>query len=129
MTRDELAALDSLVSPLIRKGQPLAHILAHHAEEIPCGERTLYKYISAGYLTARNLDMRRTVRYRKRVRSVPTPKISYRKKEGHHYSDYLDFIAKNEGIRVVQMDTVEGNKGGKLLHTLLWPENNLMLAF
>ena len=95
MTRDELAALDSLVSPLIRKGQPLAHILAHHAEEIPCGERTLYKYISAGYLTARNLDMRRTVRYRKRVRSVPTPKISYRKKEGHHYSDYLDFIAKN----------------------------------
>ena len=56
-------------------------------------------------------------------------KISYRKKEGHHYSDYLDFIAKNEGIRVVQMDTVEGNKGGKLLHTLLWPENNLMLAF
>ena len=37
MTRDELAALDSLVSPLIRKGQPLAHILAHHAEEIPCG--------------------------------------------------------------------------------------------
>lgn len=65
MTRDELAALDSLVSPLIRKGQPLAHILAHHAEEIPCGERTLYKYISAGYLTARNLDMRRTVRYRK----------------------------------------------------------------
>ena len=129
MTRDELAALDSLVSPLIRKGQPLAHILAHHAEEIPCGERTLYKYISVGYLTARNLDMRRTVRYRKRVRSVPTPKISYRKKEGHHYSDYLDFIAKNEGIRVVQMDTVEGNKGGKLLHTLLWPENNLMLAF
>ena len=87
MTRDELAALDSLVSPLIRKGQPLAHILAHHAEEIPCGERTLYKYISAGYLTARNLDMRRTVRYRKRVRNVPTPKISYRKKEGHHYSD------------------------------------------
>ena len=40
-----------------------------------------------------------------------------------------DISAENEGIRVVQMDTVEGNKGGKLLHTLLWPENNLMLAF
>lgn len=129
MTRDELAALDSLVSPLIRKGQPLSHILAHHAEEIPCGERTLYKYIGAGYLTARNLDMRRTVRYRKRVRTAPVLKISYRKKEGHHYCDYLDYIAQNDGVRVVQMDTVEGSKGGKLLHTLLWPENNLMLAF
>ena len=27
------------------------------------------------------------------------------------------------------MDTVEGEKGGKLLQTFLWPENNLMLAF
>ena len=27
------------------------------------------------------------------------------------------------------MDTVEGVKGGKLLQTFLWPENNLMLAY
>ena len=36
-------------------------------KRFPVGNVTLYKYISAGYLTARNLDMRRTVRYRKRV--------------------------------------------------------------
>lgn len=32
-------------------------------------------------------------------------------------------------MRIVQMDTVEGEKGGKLLQTFLWTENNLMLAY
>ena len=129
MTRDELAALDSLVSPLIQKGQPLTHIMANHGEDIPCSERTLYRYIDMGILTARNLDMHRTVRYRKRRHYTKQPKVSYRKKKGHQYSDYLEYLEKNPGTRVVQMDTVEGVKGGKLLQTLLWPENNLMLAF
>lgn len=129
MTRDELASLDSLVSPLIQKGQPITHILANHAEDIPCSERTLYRYIDMGILTARNLDMHRTVRYRKRKHYTKQPKVSYRKKKGHHYPDYLEYLKQNPGIRVVQMDTVEGVKGGKLLQTLLWPENNLMLAF
>lgn len=35
MTKDELIALDELVSPLIRKGQPLSHILEEHRGEIP----------------------------------------------------------------------------------------------
>ena len=129
MTRDELAALDELVSPLIKKGQPLVHILQEHGEEIPCGLRTLYNYIDAGYLTARNIDMKRTVRYRKRRHAAPQPKISHKKKEGHHYEDYRKLIEAHPGQRVVQMDTVEGEKGGKLLQTFLWPENNLMLAF
>lgn len=129
MTRDELAALDELVSPLIKKGQPLVHIMQEHGEEIPCSIRTLYNYIDAGYLTARNLDMKRTVRYRKRKHWTEQPKISNKKKEGHHYSDYLKLMEENPKQRIVQMDTVEGEKGGKLLQTFLWPENNLMLAF
>ena len=129
MTRDELAVLDELVSPLIIKGQPLVHIMQAHRDEIPCSIRTLYNYIDAGYLTARNIDMKRTVRYRKRKHHTQQPKISYKKKEGHHYSDYLKLMEENPKLRVVQMDTVEGEKGGKLLQTFLWPENNLMLAY
>lgn len=129
LTRDELAALDALVRPLIRKGQPLVHIYREHAEEIPCSLRTLYGYINHGYLTTRNIDMRRAVRYKKRRKYTEQPKVSYRKKNGHHYRDYLAVIKEAPKKRVVQMDTVEGVKGGKLLQTLLWPENNLMLAF
>lgn len=42
LTRDELIALDELVSPLIQKGQPITHIVRNHGDELPCTERTLY---------------------------------------------------------------------------------------
>jgi IS30 family transposase len=42
ITKSELEALDNLVSPLIKKGQPVNHIYANHNEEIKCSERTLY---------------------------------------------------------------------------------------
>lgn len=129
MTKDELIALDELVSPLIKKGQPLTHIMEEHGDEIGCSIRSLYNYIDAGYLTARNIDMRRRVRYRKRHHYTEQPKISYRKKTGHHYADFLVFMREHTDTRVVEMDTVEGVKGGKLLQTFLWRENNLMLAF
>lgn len=81
LTRDELIALDELVSLLIQKGQPITHIMRNHGDEIPCSERTLYHYIDAGYLTARNIDMHRMVRYRKRNHYIVQPKMSYRKKK------------------------------------------------
>ena len=63
---DELAALDKLVTPLIKKGQPLTHIYSTHRDKIPVSERTLYRYIDAGMLGVENLDLRRKVSYRQR---------------------------------------------------------------
>jgi len=103
--------------------------LENHKEEIPCSMRTVYEYIDKCYLSARNIDMHRTVRYKKRTKHEETPKVSPRKKIGHRHNDFLKYIEDHPGIRIVQMDTVEGIKGGKLLQTFLWPENNLMLAF
>ena len=34
MTKAELIELDELISPLIKKGQPIAHIFENHKEEI-----------------------------------------------------------------------------------------------
>lgn len=42
MSPEELTELDSLISPLIIKGQPLNHIFAVHADDIPVCRRTLY---------------------------------------------------------------------------------------
>ena len=128
LTKDELIALDELVSPLIRKGQPLSHILKGHAALIPVSERTLYSYIDKGYLTVRNIDMRRTVRYKKRRREQEA-KVSPLKKINHHYKDFLKELEENPGIRVVEMDTVIGTKGGKVLQTVYWRKEKLMLAY
>ena len=128
LTKEELIALDELVSPLVRKGQPISHILTEHAEEIPCSERTLYSYIDKGYLSIRNIDMRRTVRYKKR-RHKEEPKASPVRKIHHHYKDFQKELEEDPGIRVVEMDTVIGEIGGKVLQTLYWRKEKLMLAF
>ena len=128
LTKDELIALDELVSPLIRKGQPISHILKDHSEEIPCSVRTLYEYIDKGYLSVRNLDLRRKVRYKKRKHKEEA-KPSPVKKINHHYKDFLRELEENPGIRVVEMDTVIGTKGGKVLQTLYWRSEKLMIAF
>ena len=127
LTKEELIALDELVSPLIRKGQPLSHILKEHAEEIPVSGRTLYGYITKGYLSIGSLDMRRVVRYKKRKRKEPV-RVSPVKKIHHHYKDFLKVLEEEPGIRVVEMDTVIGKMGGKVLQTIYWRKEKLMLA-
>lgn len=42
---------------------------------------------------------------------------------------YLQLLSENGGQRVVEMDTMEGVKGGKVLQTFIWRENGLMLAY
>lgn len=45
--------------------------------------------------------------------------------------DWLAYLEahKDEEVSIVQMDTVEGIKGGKVLFTLLLAQSNLMLTF
>ena len=63
---EELEKLDELVSPLILKGQPLAHIWSEHGEELSISQRTLYRYIDQGVLSVGNIDLRRKVAYKPR---------------------------------------------------------------
>ena len=66
MSPKELEELNALISPLILKGQPLSHIFAVHGDEIPVCRRTLYNYLDQRVFTARNIDLPRRVRYKKR---------------------------------------------------------------
>ncbi|MBQ2342633.1 MAG: helix-turn-helix domain-containing protein, partial [Bacteroidaceae bacterium] len=43
---EDLQKMDNLVSPLIKKGQSIAHVFANHSKEINCSRTTLYKYIN-----------------------------------------------------------------------------------
>jgi len=64
ISEEERKHLDEIVSPLLRKGQSLHNICLNHADEVMKSERTLYTYVNNGLISARNLDMPRTVRMR-----------------------------------------------------------------
>lgn len=131
MTPEELQELNDLISPLILKGQPLSHIFAVHADEIPVCRRTLYNYLDQRIFQARNIDLPRRVRYKKRKKqSTPkkpkTLQQEYRNKRT--YTDFERFMAAHPDLDVVEMDTVKGGRAaGKCLLTLLFRSCSFMI--
>lgn len=128
-TPNSIMIMDALVSPLIQKGQAIAHIYAHHAEEIGCSRRTLYNYIDQSVLTARNLDLRRRVKYKKRRTSTSTSIKNRYYRKNRNYTDFQKLIKEYPMVNAVEMDTVEGFKGGKVLLTMMFRNCSLMLIF
>ena len=50
-------------------------------------------------------------------------------RKGRTYEDFEKYLLENPDTSVVEMDTVEGKKGGKVLLTMLFRNSKLMLAF
>lgn len=129
LTEEEALRLDAIISPLIKKGQSLHHICVSHADEIMINERTLYNYVDKGILTARNIDMPRIVRMGKRKKKKVQLKVDRKCRINRTYQDYLKFMEENPGLIVVEIDTLEGKKVGKVLLTLHFTVPQFMLAF
>jgi IS30 family transposase len=128
-TPASIQELDDLVSPLILKGQSIAHIYSHHSAEIKCSRRTLYTYIDKSVLTARNLDLRRKVKYKLRKKATQSSMVSREYRNGRNYEDFQKLIKENPSLPVVEMDVVEGRKGGKVLLTIMFRNCSMMIAF
>ena len=129
LTPEELDEINSIVSPLIRKGQSVAHIYATHKVHLPCSKRTLYSYIDSNLLTVKNIDLPRKVKYKPR-RSKKVRELSnavYR--DGRTYIDFENYISQNTEVNVVEMDTVEGGHSGKVFLTLYFRNCSFMLVF
>ena len=123
-----LKKLDNLVSPLIKQGQSVKLIYANHKDEIPCKIRSLYNYIDAGLLSIKNIDLPRRVKYKVKNKDKKKTKKDYSNRIGRTYYDFQKILEENPNINVVEMDTVEGIKGGKVLLTLLFRNFNFMIA-
>lgn len=131
LTKSEIYELDNLISPLlIEKNQTINHIYANHPDEIIFSKTSLYKYIELGIFKARNIDLPRKVRYKKRKN---TKKDKVRRetqiRKNRTYEDFKEYITKNPDYSIVEMDTVEGVKGGKVLLTLFFRKTKFMLMF
>ena len=125
----ELRQIDDVVSPLLKKGQSLHHIAVHHADELMKSERTLYAYINSGLFTARNLDMPRTIRMRPRKNVSRKLKVDKSCRIGRDFSCFEKYMCDHPDASVRQLDSVECIKGGAVLLTIHFVEQQLQLAF
>ena len=127
-TPTELKRIDDVIAPLVKQGQSIHQICANNTDLIMLDERTIYNYIDAGLLSVGNLDLPRKVRYKARKKKKPL-RVDKQCHLGRTYDDFLEYTAANPDIPVVEMDSVEGRKGGKVLLTLFFRNCNLMLAY
>ena len=81
-----------------------------------------------GLLSVGNLDLPRKVRYRARKKKKPL-RVDKQCHIGRTYEDFLEYMEAHPDIPVVEMYTVEGKRGGKVLLTLFFRNCNLMLAY
>lgn len=130
LTEAELASLrDFLVPRMKATRQSLHAIAAGNPAEMTVSEKTIYRYHAQGIFRIGESAFPRKPRLKPR-KAKPQPHLVDGKcRIGRTFDDYKAFVAANGDAAVVQMDSVEGRKGGKVLLTLHFVACHLQLAF
>lgn len=129
LTEDELGQLNLVISPLLKNGQSLHHIMTHNVDRISCCERTAYIYVNNSLFDARNADMSRVVRFRPRKKKSVGLNVDKKCRIVRTYEDYKAFMESNPSLPVIELDSVEGIKSGAVLFTVYFVLQKLQLAF
>lgn len=124
-----LEAVDDIITPLLKKGQSVRHICLNNMDKIMISEKTIYRYIGLKLLTADKFDLRRTVQRKLRKKAGTSLLVDKSCRVNRTFYDYIKHLEDNENPAVVQGDTVEGKKGGKVILTLYFCSCNLQLGF
>lgn len=128
--KKEINYLNSILTPLIKnRKQSIHHAIINNKNLIMYSESKIYKLIDLGLLEVRNIDLPRKVRFRNRVKQSKVYKIDKNCLENRTYEDFLKYMEENPDTPIVEMDTVEGLKGGKVLLTIHFVNCSFMLAF
>jgi len=124
LTKHELRKKDGIISPLIQQGQSPYQIVTNHPE-LNLSVRTVYSYLDQGLFTARNVDLKRKVKFKPRKchKTQITDRTVFINRT---YQDFqmlqLPFCA--------EMDTVHSSRESKkTLLTFFFTREKLFLAF
>ena len=106
--------MDKIISDGVKKGQHIYHILKTHNLDV--SSSTVYRHIRKGYLSIAPIDLARAVKFKER-RKNNLPSIPKEAKKGRSYEDFQNYLSLNQLDYWLEMDTVMGRMGGKVLLT------------
>ena len=129
ITEGELRMCDGLLRDLTAKGQSIHAAMANNPDRFVFSLKTAYRYVNAGLLSTKRGDLPRACALKPRKGKGVEHRVDRTCRVGRTGEDYLKFVGEHPGVRVVEMDTVEGAWGGKVLPALLFNPFNFMLAF
>lgn len=119
VTDAERRQMSDTLAAGFRKGQPLHHIVKASPDLFHVSERTLYSYVNSGVLAPVGRgDLPVAPKMKPRRRKSVEHKVDRKCREGRTLEDFRVFMEMHPGLDIVEMDSVEGQKGGKVLLTL-----------
>lgn len=122
--------INEIIAPLIKnKKQTVNQVYINHPDLLYFSKSEFYKLINDGYLDIINLDLPRKVKYSKRKSKIRRTREESTIRVNRTYTDYTNFIKENNIDNTTQLDTVEGEKGGKVLLTITLVKYQLMLIY
>lgn len=115
LNRKEFYEQDAVIKTGVEKGQHIYHIIKSNPQ-IAVSTSTVYRYIRKGYSSVSVLDLPRLVKFKPR-KAKPVEGIPAGVRQGRTYDCFQDFLANHDLDHWLEMDTVIGRPGGKVLVT------------
>jgi IS30 family transposase len=125
LNKQEFYEIDKVVTDGIKQGQHLYHIM--ETSDLGVSKSTVYRHLHRGYLSVSKLEFPRVVKFKPR-KQHPHEYVPKAVKLGKTYDDFLAYIEENSINSWVEMDTVIGRIGGKVILTLDFTFCNFMVG-
>lgn len=116
---------EEIISNGVKNGQHIYHIMQTH--KLAISSATVYRYIHNGYYSIANIDLPRVVKFKPRRNAAPE-RIPKSVKNGRTYEEFQEFCEAYDIHSHVELDTVIGTVGGKVIMTLHFTAFNFMVG-
>ena len=122
-TKEDFWESDRIIADGMKKGQRLYHIM--QSNEVGFSKSSAYRHFAKGRLSVSKIKLPRAVKFKPR-RTTRPDSVPKAVKAGRTFSDFRQFVEEKEIDRWVEMDTVIGRVGGKVILTLCFTFCNFM---
>ena len=125
LNKESFYETESIISNSVRKGQHVFHAIK--SNNLPVSTATVYRHIKKGYYTISPIDLLRAVKFKQR-KSKQQDYVPHGVKVGRTYDDFLAYVENKPDISRVELDTVIGKVGGKLILTIHFVSVDFMVG-
>ena len=125
LTKEEFYKTEQIISSAVKSGQNVYHAI--QANNLSVSKTTVYRHIECGYYTISKIDLPRAAKFkpRKEQKGEYVPKGV---KIGRSFEDFMLYLEENPSTNYVEMDTVIGRIGGKVIMTFQFVNVDFMFG-
>lgn len=125
LTKQDFYDTEQIISDAVKDGQHIYHAI--QANALTVSKSTVYRHIHKGYYKISTLDLPRAVKFKPR-KSKAAEYVPKGCKINRSYEDFLSFREENPDCTYVEMDTVIGRIGGKVIMTFQFVNPDFMFG-